>query len=105
MVFDINYSRGSPMQIFVCVNTVCAPHKGTISESRKGTVRVFSRNVWIGFCKGPFKKYVTGLWGEGSSKIVTTGDEKGGGSSKTVMSPLIPEKILLLYCKTSHFKV
>ena len=38
---------------------------------------------------GPFKKYVTGLGGRGSSKIVTKSDKGGGGSSKTVMSPLI----------------
>ena len=39
--------------------------------------------------KGPFKKYVIGLGGEGgSSKIVTKCDKGGGGSSKRVMSPL-----------------
>ena len=39
--------------------------------------------------KGPFKKYVTSLGGEGSSKIVTKSDKGRGGSSKIVMSPLM----------------
>ena len=39
--------------------------------------------------RGPFKKYVTGLGGRGSRKIVTNGDKWGRGSSQTVMSPLI----------------
>ena len=37
---------------------------------------------------GPFKKYVTGLGGRGSSKIVTKCDKGGGRSSKMVMSPV-----------------
>ena len=31
---------------------------------------------------GPFKKYVTGLGGRGSSKIVTKCDKGGGGQDK-----------------------
>ena len=39
--------------------------------------------------KGPFKKYVTGLRGGGSSKIVKNTDKGREGSSKIVMSPLM----------------
>ena len=38
--------------------------------------------------QGAIQKYVTGLGGRGSSKIVTKCDKGGGGSSKIVMSPL-----------------
>ena len=38
---------------------------------------------------GPFKKYVNGLLGRGSSKIVKYSGKGGVGSSKIVMSPLM----------------
>ena len=37
---------------------------------------------------GPFKRYVTGLGGGGSSKIVTKTDKGERGSSQRVMLPL-----------------
>ena len=42
---------------------------------------------------GPFKKYVTGLGGRGSSKIVTNSD-KGGGGFKPNSDVTAYEKIL-----------
>ena len=44
--------------------------------------------IFIYMDMGQFKKYVTGLGGEGSSKVVTKCEKGEGESSQRVMSPL-----------------